>query len=661
MSVTFDGTSNCGLTSRIGAQSIYPIDQLGVDALNGIAQLGGPAPAVATFAATNWSLPNVSVVANEFALMEYGQTVSSFSSPTPGAPTFVQTQQFQTGGSPVFFSFSAFTGANTQGNRIVVIVQWMLGGVAPFMMGVTDTANNVYDQVGTTQNPGAGAMFSACFECRSCVAASAGTNVVTIQWATGVTFPEGQVFEYSGTNPYAASYGVTAATATSAGPAQVSMAATTSGDMFVAIGTWTGPVSSVVSGNTQRGTIVGTGGGQEVGAELSAPDTAAHNVGFVLSGSALWMTTGLVMPQAVSILPNAPPSTGDSFVVQPNQAQSGSTASGSWTINLAALVTGGTLPTGNANFNVQVWWSPDGVNFTWVGAVTLGTINLATTSQQNTSGTASLGYRYFSGGAFYYQVALEVQSGAIPTGCTVSLVQDGTNTVITTPSFAWGMPSQNHTFCCFFWTGSLSQGGGTVGLIWRVVDKQGTAWEGGPLVGLSGGSPGAFGVYVGSAEDTTSGVSAAVVTASSWYFVAATFFGAPGAVTGTLYFKRLGAPCCTVVAAAATSGLQVTPGEMDFGSGLAAGSFTNLSGTIAAARVWNGQLTQAEIEAESQSLDPVRQADLFESWPFVNDVDYVGRVKSIPMGVNGLATSQTPFSPPPIARRGLKRALQGRA
>ena len=653
MSVTFDGTSNCGLTSRIGAQSIYPIDQLGVDALNGIAQLGGPAPSVATFAATNWSLPNITLVANEFALMQYGQTVSSFSSPTPGAPTFVQTSQFNTAGSPIQALLPVFTGANTQGNRIVVLIEWTIGSPVAFLdQGVTDTAGNVYDQVGATQNPGAGTLYSAVFECRSCNAALANTNAVAVQWATNVTTPIVQAFEYSGTNPFASSYGITTATATSTGPAQVALTATTAGDLLLAIGPFqvTG-TTGVVTGNTQRGTIQTNIGLSYTGAELAAPDTSAHNVGFVGFASGTWFATGIVIPQAVSILPNAPPSSGDSFVVQPNQAQMGVTASGSWTIALAALVSGGTSPTGNANFNVQIWWSPDGVNFTWVGAATLGNINLATTSQQNTTATVSLGPRYFAGGSFYCQLALEVQTGAVPTGCTVALVQDGTNTKVTTPAFSWAPPTSNHTFCCFFFTGSLATSA-ALGAIWVMSSVF--------ALYISNGSPAAFELFLGTAQNNVSVTSGAVLTTNSWYFVACTISGYPGALTATMYFKRVGMACCTVLSTTGSAFLVVPPSEMDFGStGLA--STLNLAGTIAAARVWNGQLTQAEIEAESQVLEPVRKADLFEFWPFDSDVDYVGRIKSIPMGVNGNASSQTPHSPPPIARRRLKRTLQGRA
>ncbi len=98
---------------------------------------------------------------------------------------------------------------------------------------------------------------------------------------------------------------------------------------------------------------------------------------------------------------------------------------------------------------------------------------------------------------------------------------------------------------------------------------------------------------------------------TGWWFIAEAH-----AVNGgtTLYFKKQGAP--TLSARTGNKHPQLN-GVTRFlvGTDDAAGQNEWLDGDIAGVKVWNAELTQAELEAEANQLSPVRQTSLHAYYP----------------------------------------------
>jgi hypothetical protein len=343
----------------------------------------------------------------------------------------------------------------------------------------------------------------------------------------------------------------------------------------------------------------------------------------------------------------APAITGDSFVSA--NPLLGNFAAGAWTVDVGVVVTGGTAPTGSANLTVRIWSSPDGVTFTEItaGAQALSTFNLATTGQQNTTLTSSaLLTASLAAPAFlYFQFALEVQTGAIPGGCTVALVQDPTNSTFVTPSFSWGMPNVSPmTFACFLYLPVVPGTG--LDIAFMLQDAQtGTSPTGFTnyiAVGL-GATANWRMLFAGSADATDISLKAA-----QWLFVA--FTVTAGATTGAssalnMYGKIVGAPSLTMAIGQTGSGapLGFVPAQMELGLANVSGQL-NFAGAIASARVWTDVLSVGELEAEARSIVPVRKSELFEHWSLDNPSDLVGRVRQIPLVAAGAGNSQ--FSDP---------------
>lgn len=656
MGVKFDGTSNTGLVTRLGAQTIYVVDALGADGSNGSAAIGGAAPSVSTMA-TGWTLPSTTLASNQFSEMVYASMASVFSAPSASSPAFVQIvqQSFASGGAK--FNANALNLPNqTQGNRNIVFVMWEAPSALTGVQ-VLDLAGNVYEMVGSILNVNT-TFYAAVCESRS-IKTFSGANRIEVILVDNVnsTVAEVTAIEVSGCNPYAPLYGGAIAGTTSTGPGQVSLTATTTGDLMFAVGAWANTTNGVISGMTQRGTLDTTSGRTSGCVQFTSTGTTATNVGFTLSGSGTWMTFGCVLPQAVPILPNTAPSAGDAFVVQtPTMGNffGSPWVSGTWTIKMAALVAGGTTPTGNANLNCQIWASSDGAVFAPILSVQLGTINLATTTQQNTSATINLGEFNLSNQYLYLQFALEVQSGAAPGGCTVNLVQDGTNSLITTPSFAGSMPAGDLTQCsvCFFFYSGTLPSNGVVQTLWGMTDGQSGDYNDHLMIELTGSSATAATLTWVNDDVSSSGVT---IAANTWYFVAManSGTGSPFVTTILPYVKPVGAPALTVVASVSSGNLlgAFVPAEIMIGTDDEASAGLYANGVISSVRLWRSILRRDEFERESESLTPVRTADLWEWWPLVDDVDYVGRVRGMVLQPAVLASSQTPFGDPPIRAR----------
>jgi hypothetical protein len=133
---------------------------------------------------------------------------------------------------------------------------------------------------------------------------------------------------------------------------------------------------------------------------------------------------------------------------------------------------------------------------------------------------------------------------------------------------------------------------------------------------------------------------------NTWVFVAysATLTGN----NNTVYWKYAGGPGFTT----ATNGVAdtaFTPAWLAIGSD-STGSGSVVQGSIASVRVWNGSLTAADFELESQCLEPYRTADLWADWRFDSDLDLTDHVRSNTLTATN-AGNISQGSNPPIPER----------
>jgi hypothetical protein len=129
---------------------------------------------------------------------------------------------------------------------------------------------------------------------------------------------------------------------------------------------------------------------------------------------------------------------------------------------------------------------------------------------------------------------------------------------------------------------------------------------------------------------------------AQWYFVAVTYVGA----STSLYWKQLGGGTCNVLSAS-TSSFSFTPAAFVVAQDLAAES---LVGQMDGLRFWTGVgLTQAELETESEAIEPARTADIWADWRFESDLDLRDRARSNVLAVTTSAADQVPDTGAPIA------------
>lgn len=133
-------------------------------------------------------------------------------------------------------------------------------------------------------------------------------------------------------------------------------------------------------------------------------------------------------------------------------------------------------------------------------------------------------------------------------------------------------------------------------------------------------------------------------TASVAMTVGAYYFGclAVSGTTGTFYYKAAGGTSLSTTAitgVTATNGATLRLGESPWGSEW-------LNGCIAAFKLWNAQLTQAEIELEAAQYVPNRFTNLVSWHPLVKTetTDYSGNARTL-SGGTGTTTEDGPPIP----------------
>ena len=199
------------------------------------------------------------------------------------------------------------------------------------------------------------------------------------------------------------------------------------------------------------------------------------------------------------------------------------------------------------------------------------------------------------------------------------------------------LPTSDHTVCFFVYILSVPPGSDYYEL-WQVNDSINAGFE------MVVDNTNTLTLYC----DNTIVATADVLNINQWYFMAASLLG----VNTALYYKAVGAPTCKSYLS--SSGNTFTP-SMNMSIALSGlfGTVGGLNGSVCGVKLWSGvALTQAEIEKESEQIDPVRTADLWEYWPLTSDFDLTGKVRGIKMlyGGNQTAASHTeyPSAGPPI-------------
>ena len=91
-----------------------------------------------------------------------------------------------------------FTGAQTAGNLNVIVVGWNDG--TSTVSSVSDSKGNTY-QLAVGPTVAGGLLSQSIYYAKSIVAAAAGSNTVTVKFATPAAFPDVRILEYSGADP----------------------------------------------------------------------------------------------------------------------------------------------------------------------------------------------------------------------------------------------------------------------------------------------------------------------------------------------------------------------------------------------------------------------------------------------------------------------------
>jgi Concanavalin A-like lectin/glucanases superfamily len=125
-----------------------------------------------------------------------------------------------------------------------------------------------------------------------------------------------------------------------------------------------------------------------------------------------------------------------------------------------------------------------------------------------------------------------------------------------------------------------------------------------------------------------------------WVFVALSMNG----TAVTVYWKNLGGPGFQT---STGTGVAFTPAYVAIGSD-AAGT-QQMNGFVAGTRIWNGVLTAADFEIESQCVEPFRTPDLWADWRMDSDLDLRDRIRGNLLTAAG-PTNITQGPQPPIAQ-----------
>jgi hypothetical protein len=192
-------------------------------------------------------------------------------------------------------------------------------------------------------------------------------------------------------------------------------------------------------------------------------------------------------------------------------------------------------------------------------------------------------------------------------------------------SRALSLGSQTALTACFWWKISVDLNTWSSALF--IDNGQADNW---------GVQTGADGTTANAVMDGNSTASVAM-TVGTWYFIGLATSG----TTGTLYYKAAGSSTLSTTAitgVTATSAATLRLGDSPWGEWL--------NGCLAAVKVWNAQLTAAEIDLEAQQYAVNKIASLVSFHPLVKaeTADYSGNARTL-SGGTGATTEDGPPIP----------------
>lgn len=132
------------------------------------------------------------------------------------------------------------------------------------------------------------------------------------------------------------------------------------------------------------------------------------------------------------------------------------------------------------------------------------------------------------------------------------------------------------------------------------------------------------------------------LTLATWYYLAVVVNGTANC---TSYISE-GTAEALVTASSVAMGAPNAPQRLSIGDGFP-GNGEWWNGRVAAFKLWDAALTQAEIEAERVSVGPVRGSSLLRYHPFVvaDTLDYSGNGNTLTAGGTATATEAGPPIP----------------
>jgi len=233
-----------------------------------------------------------------------GPYSSTLATATSAAPTanFIQVNSKDPNTTSVGSVAAAYTAAQVAGDFNVVAIDW--GSPTIAISSVTDTKGNAYTlAVGPTSVTGFGS--AAIYYAKNIVAAAAGTNTVTVTFASNVQYPDLRIAEYSGIDT-ANPLDVTA-TATGTGTLGSSGSATTThaNDLIVGSNATSTGTSAAGTGFTSR---VITGFDGAILEDQFVSTTGAYSATAPISPSGQWIMQMAAFKVAGSGGDTSPPS-----------------------------------------------------------------------------------------------------------------------------------------------------------------------------------------------------------------------------------------------------------------------------------------------------------------------------------------------------------------
>lgn len=393
-----------------------------------------------------------------------------------------------------------------------------------------------------------------------------------------------------------------------------------------------------------------------------APTVASTATGWTVGTTAATVYSDMVYASqqgtgtfGAGVLPGA--TLGTANCARTQNTYLGEFVSGNWTLELALIATA--AQSGTVNCRIRVWRSTDP---TGLGATEITTSTQALASIANLAvGTAKNGSVTWAAPAFqlnneylFFAIALEitVASAGASAGCVfrVGNVAPSISKFTSTAFISTLLPNMNCTICCFARTSATGPPANNFGSIFALLNTLGTVAFSHAIDVLfkddsaGGGTCSLLLSYTNGSATTQISPTSSILYAQ-WVFVAITSTAA-GSVK--CYWKPVGAPQITLgVTQAVTAFVPVQLTVGSDGTGSSGNDF--LAGAVAALKIWNNViLTQEELERESEQIQPIRVADLWDWWPFPNDLSLVGATKRQTILIANNTADLSPGSPPPL-------------